>query len=235
MDATFINEITTVMSGVDGPTSIFIAGKMSMGLLIGTIVGGLLIGFFGLKLMRVFAALDGLTLGALLGFVIAGCIDVPEMAGLAIVAGCGIILAVLFCVLKKFGAFMLVLSWTFSVVIALAGLNHMVVFIVAVVLSLVLAILAVIFMEPVIGITSALAGAVTVAPAALMIAGLDSVVWLSYAATAVLVVVFALSQFMMQSRKIGKKEKVYSARVRKADSIESEVEKMRMLLDDDDE
>ena len=42
-------------------------------------------------------------------------------------------------------------------------------------------------------------------------------------------------QFMMQSRKVGKKEKVYSRKVKEEVSRESEVEKARMMLDDEED
>ena len=40
---------------------------------------------------------------------------------------------------------------------------------------------------------------------------------------------------MMQSRKIGKKEKVYSRQIREEVSRESEVERARQILDEDGE
>ena len=40
---------------------------------------------------------------------------------------------------------------------------------------------------------------------------------------------------MMHSRKVGKKERNYSKKVKEQDSMESEVEKARHLLDDDDD
>ena len=39
---------------------------------------------------------------------------------------------------------------------------------------------------------------------------------------------------MMQSRKIGKREKIFSKKIKEQVSMESEVEKARMLLDDGD-
>ena len=48
-------------------------------------------------------------------------------------------------------------------------------------------------------------------------------------------VIGIIVQFMMQSRKVGKKEKNYSEKVKEQYSMESEVEKARHLLDDDDD
>ena len=39
----------------------------------------------------------------------------------------------------------------------------------------------------------------------------------------------------MHSRRVGKKEKNFSEQVKEQDSMESEVEKMRHLLDDDED
>ena len=42
-------------------------------------------------------------------------------------------------------------------------------------------------------------------------------------------------QFMMHSRKIGKKEKKQAEIIKEKDSVESEVEKARLILDDFDD
>ena len=52
---------------------------------------------------------------------------------------------------------------------------------------------------------------------------------------AVIAVIGIIVQFMMHSRKVGKKERNYSKKVKEQDSMESEVEKARHLLDDDDD
>ena len=52
---------------------------------------------------------------------------------------------------------------------------------------------------------------------------------------AVIAVIGIIVQFMMHSRKIGKKEEVYSKKVKEEVSRESEVEKARMILEEDEE
>ena len=64
--------------------------------------------------------------------------------------------------------------------------------------------------------------------------GLEGI-WPGYAIGAVAAILGMVVQFMMHSRKVGKKEKVYAEQVKEADSVESEVEKARMVLDDPEE
>ena len=59
--------------------------------------------------------------------------------------------------------------------------------------------------------------------------------WIGYVISAVLALIGIWIQFMVQSRKIGKKEKVYSRQIRKEVSRESEVERARQILDEDGE
>ena len=59
--------------------------------------------------------------------------------------------------------------------------------------------------------------------------------WISYAISAALALIGIWVQFMMHSRKIGKREKVYARQVREEVSRESEVERARMILEDDEE
>jgi len=59
------------------------------------ILTGIVIGFFGLKLSRLFSALMGLTIGMTLGGVVSILLDLRETVTLLITLGLGIILAVL--------------------------------------------------------------------------------------------------------------------------------------------
>ena len=52
--------------------------------------------------------------------------------------------------------------------------------------------------------------------------------------SAAIAVIGITVQTMMQSRKIGKREKIFSKKIKEQVSMESEVEKARMLLDDGD-
>ena len=63
--------------------------------------------------------------------------------------------------------------------------------------------------------------------------GMSNTVWIGYALSAAFAVIGWMIQTMMHSRKVGKKEKIYSRKVRDQESMESEVEKARMVLDED--
>ena len=63
--------------------------------------------------------------------------------------------------------------------------------------------------------------------------GLDLNILLTYGICAVLAILGIVVQFMMKSREVGKKEKRYSESVKEEKSVETEVEKARMLLEDD--
>ncbi len=101
-------------------------------------------------------------------------------------------------------------------------------------IALILAIVAVIFVEPVIIICTGISGGVTAGISAAAAMGLEGI-WPGYAIGAVAAILGMVVQFMMHSRKVGKKEKVYAEQVKEADSVESEVEKAKMVLDDPEE
>ena len=100
--------------------------------------------------------------------------------------------------------------------------------------ALVLAILAAIFAEPMIIVITGIAGGFLAGPAILDLAGITDPSWLKYVAGAVLAFVGLMIQFMMQSSKIGKKERIKSEHIKEQVSMENEVEKARMILDEDE-
>ena len=69
-----MENVTSVLKSADGPTSIFVAGKTPeiMGALIATVVVGVIIALFGLKIVRVLSALVGLAVGAVIGATVGG-------------------------------------------------------------------------------------------------------------------------------------------------------------------
>ena len=98
--------------------------------------------------------------------------------------------------------------------------------------SLVLAILAAIFTEPLMIVVTAFAGGISVGTAVVMLADLPYAGIVRLIIGVVVAAIGIVVQFMMQSRKVGKREKRFSQKVKETDSVESEVEKARMILDD---
>lgn len=100
--------------------------------------------------------------------------------------------------------------------------------------GLVFAIITTIFLDPIIIIISAIAGGFIAGISAAEMAGLDGNILLTVLISLILAIVGLIVQFMMKSREVGKKERIYSKNFREKESMETEVERARMLLDDED-
>ena len=202
--------------------------------LIVTGIVGLLICFFGLKLIRLQAALGGFLMGALIGIGVAWTAGISGLTFAIVVFACGAVLAALSFFLYKFGVFCVVFCVCLGMGVQIADPQSTLPLVIVLAIALILAIVAVIFVEPVIIICTGISGGVTAGISAAAAMGLEGI-WPGYAIGAVAAILGMVVQFMMHSRKVGKKEKVYAEQVKEADSVESEVEKARMVLDDPEE
>lgn len=202
--------------------------------LIVTGIVGLLICFFGLKLIRLQAALVGFLMGALIGIGVAWTAGISGLTFAIVVFACGTVLAALSFFLYKFGVFCVVFCVCLGMGVQIADPQSTLPLVIVLAIALILAIVAVIFVEPAIIICTGISGGVTAGISAAAAIGLEGI-WPGYAIGAVAAILGMVVQFMMHSRKVGKKEKVYAEQVKEADSVESEVEKARMVLDDPEE
>ena len=203
------------------------------GLIVMGIVG-LLICFFGLKLIRLQAALVGFLMGALIGIGVAWTAGISGLTFAIVVFACGAVLAALSFFLYKFGVFCVVFCVCLGMGVQIADPQSTLPLVIVLAIALILAIVAVIFVEQAIIICTRISGGVTAGISAAAAMGLEGI-WPGYAIGAVAAILGMVVQFMMHSRKVGKKEKVYAEQVKEADSVESEVEKARMVLDDPEE
>ena len=211
-----------------------IGAQPTMEGLIVTGIVGLLICFFGLKLIRLQAALVGFLMGALIGIGVAWTAGISGLTFAIVVFACGAVLAALSFFLYKFGVFCVVFCVCLGMGVQIADPQSTLPLVIVLAIALILAIVAVIFVEPVIIICTGISGGVTAGISAAAAMGLEGI-WPGYAIGAVAAILGMVVQFMMHSRKVGKKEKVYAEQVKEADSVESEVEKARMVLDDPEE
>lgn len=225
--------VENIVNDAAGNASMLMNGKMMTEMLIAMIVVGLLLCLFGLKLVRVMTTLTGFVIGAVIGLAVVAAANLTGTAALAVVAAAAIILAVLACLLYRVGVFFWILSLSIGTAVALINVQNMIQVLIAFVVSIILAVLAVRYIEPIVIIATSLAGGVEAGIAAAEFAGLTATPWIGYGIGIALAVVGMIVQFMMQSRKVGKKEKIYSKKVKEDVSVESEVEKARMILDDD--
>ena len=208
-------------------SSIFLAGtyRPSMAVLIVTFVVGLLICLFGLKLMRLLAAIVGFVLGAVAGVAAAVAMGLTGTTFLIALLAGAVIIGLLSIFLRKIGIFLLVLCYGFGVCAAVINPSSMIMYIICIGIAVVLAVLSVLYIEPIVVVVTGISGG--------LCAEKNNLV--GYGISIVLAVAGIIVQFMMHSRKIGKKEEVYSKKVKEEVSRESEVEKARMILEEDEE
>ena len=138
----------SMIGGADGPTSIFLAGVVNTQILVGTIVIGVILCVFGLKLMRVLSTVVGLLIGAGVGAVIVALSGLTGTVSLVVILGCGLVMALLSFLLRRVGAFLSVFCYVFAGLMTVLPQDKMIFPIIAVVLALILAVLAAIYLEP---------------------------------------------------------------------------------------
>lgn len=200
-----------------------------------TVVIGLLICLFGLKLVKILTTVIGAVIGACIGVGVAIGFGFTETVFLVVVLACALILGALAFFLYKFGVFMMAFVYIMGICMVIIQPQSLIPFIVCIVIPVIVAVLAVIYIEPLVIIVTGLSGGISAGTAIITLTGLTDNVWIGMGAGAVLAIIGICVQFMMHSRKIGKKEKVYAKKVREEVSRESEVEKARMILDDEEE
>ena len=209
-------------------SSIFLAGtyRPSMAVLIVTFVVGLFICLFGLKLMRLLAAIVGFVLGAVAGVAAAVAMGLTGTTFLIALLAGAVIIGLLSIFLRKIGIFLLVLCYGFGVCAVVINPSSMIMYIICIGIAVVLAVLSVLYIEPIVVVVTGISGGLCAGMAAASLIGMEKNNLVGYG---------IIVQFMMHSRKIGKKEEVYSKKVKEEVSRESEVEKARMILEEDEE
>ena len=231
-----MENFTSVFNSADGPTSIFVAGKTPeiMGVLIAIVVVGVIISLFGLKLVRVLSAMMGLGTGAVIGAVIGTVAGLDTTKMVAAIAVCGVVLCIMCAVLRKFGIFVMTFFGSWGTFVTLVEARSVIVLGICAAVALVIAILTVIFAEFLVIFVTGIVGGVEAGMALPFLLGMTKIGWIGYVMSAAIAVIGITVQTMMQSRKIGKREKIFSKKIKEQVSMESEVEKARMLLDDGD-
>ena len=202
------------------------------------VVIGLIVCFLGLKLIRVLSAIAGLAVGAGIGTaVVFGFQFSGTMIPVTILV-CAVMVAVFAAAVRKLGVFLVVFLYTAGIVMSLRIPQIIILLAVCGGAALLMSVLSLIWTDPIVVIITGISGALSagISAAALLFAGGN--IWLGYGVGAVMALIGIWTQFMVQSRKIGKKEKVYARQMRDQVSRESEVEKARRILEeeeDDDE
>lgn len=229
-----MDSVINVLKASDGPTSIFAAAKTPemKGVMIAAVVIGVIIALFGLKIVRVLAALYGAAVGAAIGAIVGMVIGLDATKMMIAAAAGGIVLCILCAVFRKFGIFILTFIGAFSTFAVLLETKSLIILGICAAVALVIAILTVIFAEFLVIFVTGIVGGVEAGMALPFVLGMTKISWIGYVLSVAIAVIGIVVQTMMQSRKIGKKEKIFSKKIKEQVSMESEVEKARMLLDD---
>ena len=214
----------TDSGAVQGTTALIVAAAI-----------GILVCLFGLKLVKILTAAAGAVIGAGIGVSVAVGLGLTKITFLAVVIAGAVILGAMAFFLYKFGVFLMVLAYVFGVCAMLLKPDSLIPLIISIAVAVVFAVLAVIFIEPLVIIVTGLSGGVSAGVAAAALAGLTANAWIGFGIGIVMAVIGISVQFMMHSRKIGKTEKVHAKKYKEQVSRETEVEKARMILDDDAE
>lgn len=219
-----INEIITQMNAVvqNGIEIPFPA------LVISAVIG-LIVCLFGLKLVRFVNAICGLAVGAVLGILAAYLIQTDLKIGLAIVAAAALILTIMSAVFKKFGAFLLCLSVALEVV-GMFQMQNFTMLAVTGVAGIIIAVLTMIWFEPLVIIVTSLSGGMGLGNAVAQMVGIKNP-YITLGICAAGIAIGLIVQFMMKSREIGRREARHSRQVKEEISIESEIDRARSILD----
>lgn len=200
---------------------------------VAAVVLGLVICFFGLKLIRVLAAITGICIGAVAGAALALVFGLQGTAVLAASAVGAVLFACLGAILRRVGGFLFIWVLTAGVLEWFLAPGTVPFHLICLGVGLVIAVITAILMDPIIIVLSSVGGGIVAGLAVSALPGLDLNILLTYGICAVLAILGIVVQFMMKSREVGKKEKRYSESVKEEKSVETEVEKARMLLEDD--
>lgn len=231
----YLEELQTLLDsyGLDGTGSIQLAEIVTAALAV-MAVAGLLLCFFGLKLVRVWGAILGFAIGFTGGF-IAGIAFGQESEIVLIIAGvAGLIVAVLCAVFRRGSLFLVSLASGIGICVEILTPQELTPVLICAGVGVILAILAMKFKEPVIMVLTGIAGA--------FIAGQDIAALLGMTGrslqiiiTAALAVLGIVAQFLMESGRRKRRNLKKAAEIRKNNSTANEVERARAVMEDLDD
>lgn len=225
-----MNEVITRMDQFAGTGVSFME---NMTALIIAVVIGLIIGLFGLKLVRVWAAFMGFLLGAAAGGGIARVAGLNDMASVGAMLGGAVLLAVLACIFYKVGIFFYMIFVVAGFCLFILQANSLLFVGISLAIGLIVAIITVKVFDPLVIIVTSISGGFMAGNALVSMVGLSDNLIVAIVVPLVLIIICACVQFIMRSRQVGKKQVKKADEHRKQSSRETEVEQARKLLDDE--
>lgn len=225
-----MGNISDSISAVD--TSALNQSKFS---LVIAVVVGLIICFLGLKLIKILTTISGLLIGASIGGAVSVGFKLEGIMPVIVILACAIVLGAISFFMYRFGVFLLVLCYGVGISSSFIQPQSLIPFLICMLIGILAGVLAAIYIDPIIIVATSLSGGIAVGAAFASLIGMSGSVPVSMGIAAVLAIAGMCVQFMLHSRKIGRKEKIYSKQVKEEVSRESEVEKARKILEDDNE
>lgn len=195
---------------------------------------GLLFCFFGLKLVRLWAAVLGLSVGFTGGAYLASYFGLEGHIPLIAGAAAGVILAVLSGVLYRAGAFLVVWLMGIAGSACILGPQDWIFVLVCVAIGLVIALITLKFTEPVTMLVTAVFGGALAGQAGYILIPVKN--WIiQIAMIAVLAVLGIIVQFLMESKRRKRQHLKKAEEIRQSTSVANEVDKARAMMENLDQ
>lgn len=229
--STIADQVYQFLKSVNSDTVNQVVSENMMIALIVTTVVGILLSMFGLKLIRLWSALLGLIAGAGIGFAVTELAGLEPMIVIGATIGGGIVLAFLSGFFYRFGIFLLALLAGTYIAILFVNPQDWIFLGVCLAIGLVIALLALKFVEPIMIVVTSIIGGVLAGDAIATLAELDNPIF-RYGIMVLIAIVGGVIQFTLESGKRKKKNLKKAAEIRKQNSTENEVEKARAMFDD---
>ena len=229
--STIADQVYQFLKGVNSDTVNQVVSENMMIALIVTTVIGIFLSMFGLKLIRLWSALLGLVAGAGIGFAVTELAGLEPMIVVGATIGGGIVLAFLAGFFYRFGIFLLALLTGTYIAILFVNPQDRIFLGVCLAIGLVIALLALKFVEPIMIVVTSIIGGVLAGDAIATLAEFDNPIF-RYGIMVLVAIVGGIIQFTLESGKRKKKNLKKAAEIREQNSTENEVEKARAMFDD---
>lgn len=229
--STIADQVYQYLKSVNSDTVNQVVSENIMIALIVTTVIGIFLSMFGLKLIRLWSALLGLAVGAGIGFAVTELAGLEPMIVVGATIGGGIVLTFLAGFFYRFGIFLMALLTGTYIAILFVNPQDWIFLGVCLAIGLVIALLALKFVEPIMIVVTSILGGVLAGDAIATLAELDNPIF-RYGIMVLVAIVGGIIQFTLESGKRKKKNLKKAAEIREQNSTENEVEKARAMFDD---
>lgn len=206
------------------------SSPLMMGIVAACIVVSLLWCFFGLKTVRVWAAIFGVAIGEAIGMGAAGALNLNELYAPIVGLIVGIILAFMGALLYHVGVFLVVWIAGAGICSVIIRPQNLTAVLICAGIGLVFALLTLKFTAPITMVLTGILGAMNAGSFISVLLPFQNY-WIQLAITVVLAILGIVVQFLLESRKRKKQSLKKAKEIRAQNSTENEVEKARAMME----